>query len=301
MKHTTLLHSFIALHCIVSCAAQTGPGSTSPDDLTATSLSDAECIDAYRNPQLGQLPQVFYRLDCLKERKAIGDPSFRPAIEDVLHNYQIQEDAMADFDAPSWCSLAGQQRLTKTEVELLSKLPCWKFFLDNSGPPALTDMLNANDLARKWSKKAVPAGGDSYLGRGHGHRDALRHALWAALIAREFGPAWSHAFTAAHEAAWVNRVREQSTIEAMDLYNNTIGVELILNAPHVTDRDLQDQLKTALEKGQLVVHNERGELAWSDDVPVADPADSSQVAHGDPVKLTLPDRIPLPDIVGIAP
>lgn len=254
-------------------------------DLGGADPGARACGSFYRFPTLGGLADVFYDTDCLRRRGAIQREEGRPSLETVLSHYQIVEDDMVDFTAPGLCSwFTDTARLSRSEANLLAPLGC----LD----------LNAVDgikkRAYKWSRSVVSAGGKTYLGRNHGHRDALRHAFGSAQLARRFSPAWALALTAAHEARPLNQ--DQATVEAMDLYNDTVGIELVLTYPDLRDRALETMLEKLLQDGRLIVHDAQGRLAWSDQVRAAVPDQPDRVAHGDPVKLQQKGKIPLPTL-----
>ncbi|MGW1739040.1 WXG100 family type VII secretion target [Nocardia sp. NPDC001965] len=103
--------------------------------------------------------------------------------------------------------------------------------------------------------------------------DAFRHAYWNALMTREFGEDWTKEYTFKHEG----RPDNASVREAMDLYNNEIGRTIALQNPDASPEELQDLVKEAVGRGDTVVINQERQLSWSDDVPIGQTVDSSDL------------------------
>ena len=95
-----------------------------------------------------------------------------------------------------------------------------------------------------------------------GHNDAFRHAYWNALLTRRFGADFAERFTLAHEGAPGNKADR----EAMDLYNNEVGRRIAEANPNASEGELADLVQQAIERGEMVVIDRNGNLAWSDQV-----------------------------------
>jgi hypothetical protein len=179
-------------------------------------------------------------------------------------------------DKDRYVDYFGKRMLSK-EVEIVKEV------MDTNGP----NLFRMSSL--KWSSDtAVSAANEAYPNKAtpgdipkavkdwnntDGHRDAFRHATLAALTAKEFthhlggvdaGVKWTGRLLHAHEGqATNNPVRE-----AMDLYNNKVGLQIYKENPNADAQQLMDRVKEAIEKGRMVVINKEGKLAWSDQVPV---------------------------------
>ena len=113
-----------------------------------------------------------------------------------------------------------------------------------------------------------------------GHTDAFRHCYWNAMLAAQFGVNWTQSFTNAHEGVPGN----YAVREAMDLYNNEVGHNIATANPKATRAQLADKVLEALNRGDLVVVDKDGRLAWSNTVARGD--------HGVAPVTTLPGAIP---------
>lgn len=121
-----------------------------------------------------------------------------------------------------------------------------------------------------------------------GHNDAMRHALGSALLAAEFGPEWAQQFTTAHEG--VNS--GSSTREAMDLYNNRVGIQIAIENPGATRERLATLVEQGVRNGRMVVIGSNGHLRWSNQVAYRQ--------HGYTIQLpAVTPKIPYPS--GFAP
>lgn len=122
------------------------------------------------------------------------------------------------------------------------------------------------EAEQRFPDQTVPAGipsarQDEWQGN-DGHRDAFRHAYWSARLAQEFGADWARAFTTAHEGLPGNVANR----EAMDLYNNAIGIDIAMRNPGVSAEKLAELVGTAVGQGRMVVMDGGGAMAWSDQV-----------------------------------
>jgi hypothetical protein len=100
--------------------------------------------------------------------------------------------------------------------------------------------------------------------RNDGHIDAFRHAYCSARLTCEFGGAWASQFASAHEGNDPGNVKTGS----MDLHNNHVGCRIALANMGATPAQLADLVKSALDRGELVVVDRSGELNWSNQVPI---------------------------------
>lgn len=175
----------------------------------------------------------------------------RPSLDDVLQNYQVQQDEMVTW-SPNWVPFGPSQTLTKTEAALLDKLQFHR------GLMGLQEFKDIRDDALAEAIKRYPA-----AARVDGHGDAFRHAYWNALMTREFGNEFAQQFATAHEGS-----ADTSDAEAMDLYNNEVGRRIAMENPDASPQELADLVQDAIENGEMVVIDKKGELAWSNEVAV---------------------------------
>lgn len=109
-----------------------------------------------------------------------------------------------------------------------------------------------------------------------GHQDAVRHALWNATMTSQFGADWTEAYGTAHEMIEGNPAAR----EAMDLYNNGVGRQIAIDNPNAGRGELEELVTQALDDGKLLVIDQSGNLAWSNQVAVGE--------HGHAKDETLP-------------
>lgn len=210
----------------------------------------------------------------------------RPSLNSILRENQ-------NPDRDTYTEYLGQRVLSK-EADLLREL-------EQLGPNPfrLSSLAWARDTATSISRNTYPdaqppAGLDvpsaAAWSNSDGHRDAFRHALWGALTAREMsghlgadnGIAWTDRFLFAHEGGAVNPPAR----EAMDIYNNRVGIKIFQENPNVDLGRLVELVKEAVDNGRTVVVNRNGQLEWSDRVPVnqhgtADPPRRRAMEDGD--------------------
>lgn len=210
----------------------------------------------------------------------------RPSLNSILRENQ-------NPDRDTYTEYLGQRVLSK-EADLLREL-------EQLGPNPfrLSSLAWARDTATNVSRNTYPdaqppAGLDvpsaAAWSNSDGHRDAFRHALWGALTAREMtghlgaerGIAWTDRFLFAHEGGAVNPPAR----EAMDIYNNRVGIKIFQENPNADIGRLVELVKEAVDNGRMVVVNRNGQLEWSDRVPVnqhgtADPPRRRAMEDGD--------------------
>ncbi len=157
------------------------------------------------------------------------------------------------------------RQMTRTEGQLLDRLTFDRGLL---GLKQMHDIsMNAFAEAQKRFPDqpvcaGIPSGRQDEWQGNDGHRDAFRHAYWSARLAQEFGTDWARAFTTAHEGLPGNIADR----EAMDLYNNAIGIDIAVRNPGVSAEKLAELVGAAVGQGRMVVMDGNGAMAWSDQV-----------------------------------
>lgn len=159
---------------------------------------------------------------------------------------QILEDYQVDPDPDGLVNFFGKT-ITKSEAELL----------DDIGLLGIKDMYDIQNKAFETAEERFE-GQDS----NDSHQDAFRHAYWNALMTQRFGEEWAEQYGTAHERLPGNPADR----EAMDLYNNEVGRKIAVDNPDADPKKLADLVEQAVKDGRMVVIDENGELAYSDDV-----------------------------------
>ena len=118
--------------------------------------------------------------------------------------------------------------------------------------PAVTRAVEENaEIARKvaneWgeSKKSEDK---KPMGEHNGRTDAVRHALWSALNARDVGEKNARRFAKAHEADSDQPDAERQ----MDHHNNEVGIQIGLANPDASAGELLVLIDQAYENGELM-------------------------------------------------
>lgn len=193
----------------------------------------------------------------------------RPDLAVVRTQYQVADDQVIVyrprlFGAVDIPGTDGRE-MTKTEGELLDRLTFDRGLL---GLKQMHDisMHVFGEAERRFPDQPVPAAipsarANDWQGN-DGHRDAFRHAYWSARLAQTYGEDWARAFTTAHEGLPGNVANR----EAMDLYNNSIGIDIAVRNPGASAERLADLIGEAVGQGRMVVMNGSGAMAWSDQV-----------------------------------
>ena len=199
----------------------------------------------------------------------MADP--RPNLNDIRTSYQVADDEVITYRPRAFGAIdipfTDGRQMTRTEGALLDRL---------TRDRGLAGLSEFRDIARgafaegerRFPDNTPPAGIPADRARewqgNDGHRDAFRHAFWSARLAQEYGQDWAKAFTTAHEGLpgnWANR-------EAMDLYNNSIGIQIGAANRNATPEQLANLIGQSLDQGKLVVMNSGGNMEWSDRVRV---------------------------------
>ncbi|ACU95953.1 MAG: DUF6973 domain-containing protein [Saccharomonospora viridis] len=174
----------------------------------------------------------------LAQAAEVGEERVR--LDRILEDYQV------DPDPDGLVNFFGKT-ITKSEAELL----------DDIGLLGIKDMYDIQNKAFETAEERFE-GQDS----NDSHQDAFRHAYWNALMTQRFGEEWAEQYGTAHERLPGNPADR----EAMDLYNNEVGRKIAVDNPDADPKKLADLVEQAVKDGRMVVIDENGELAYSDDV-----------------------------------
>ncbi len=195
----------------------------------------------------------------------------RPNLNTVRTEYQVADDKVITYRPRAFGAVdipfTDGVRITKTEGALLDKLTQGRGLLGLNGFNDIKNDAFSQGEARYPNNplpSGIPANREREWQGNDGHRDAFRHAYWSARLAQEYGPDWARAFTTAHEGLPGNFANR----EAMDLYNNSIGIQIGAANPNATPQQLADLVQKAVTDGKTVVMQSNGDLQWSDRVPV---------------------------------
>ncbi len=220
--------------------------------------------------------------------------SARPDLSTIRTEYQVPDDEMVKYrprvfgavDVPF--TEDYEKEVTKTEAQLLDQLTFDRGFLGLSE----FDNIRKDAFRRaeaEYPNNSAPAGmpeDEQRAWQGNdGHRDAFRHTYWSARLAQEFGPEWARAFTTAHEGVKGNVANR----EAMDLYNNSVGIEIGAQHPDASPSELAALVREAVTQGKSVVLDGSGNLEWSDRVRVGE--------HGLSTDDVIGPNLPTPQVV----
>ncbi|MEV7973333.1 hypothetical protein [Cellulomonas sp. NPDC089187] len=189
----------------------------------------------------------------------------------ILYEYQVESDGatvpltLTGFNAWLVENFGGdlsQVKVTPHELEMIRALSPYRLYMFNQ--------LKEDAFAE--ADKRYPSSSQN-----DNHNDAFRHAYWNALMASHFGEGWAAEYGTSHEALQGN----QGQREAMDLYNNEVGRSLagVSSSPYRSvDVSLADRVAEAVENGDLLVIDARGDLRWSNEVLQGETADPELVS-----------------------
>lgn len=226
-----------------------------------------ETLVRYALERAGEVDRPYSaRLKTLQEGKlqekspgAADDPKLR----EILYKYQVADDDMVPWN-PAWGFMESRM-VTASEAKMLDGL---------GGPSQKLIILNGiKDDAENRAKQEYPppdkkdangnvekdANGNPVEDVEDNHTDAYRHIYASARLAKEFGPEWAEQFTTAHE----RRPGAPIQREAMDLYNNSIGINYIREHPNASVNDIQKFVKESIQKGDAIVIDNKGDIGWS--------------------------------------
>ncbi|MBD2068844.1 hypothetical protein H6F93_15150 [Leptolyngbya sp. FACHB-671] len=161
----------------------------------------------------------------------------------------------------------GEVSITETEARMLDELGQRQGLLALQKVQGIKDQASGEADNQFASPGDIPdhvplESQDKWLGT-DGHRDAFRHAYANSLLTKEFGEEWTSQFATAHEAIPDNPPNR----EAMDLYNNEVGRRIAVENPDASEAELAQLIRRAVDNGELVVLDQNGEPAWSNEVP----------------------------------
>lgn len=188
--------------------------------------------------------------------QAPASPGNRSSLDDVLRDNQVSDDRMVDWEPGfPFNHITDPRKITAGEAKMLDDLWPWQ----------QKDFKDIHDEAFAEADDVFPPTGDpdDPFSRNDNHNDAYRHALWSAKLAQEFGPDWAQEYTTAHERIPGNEPQR----EAMDLYNNNLGIQLVRDNPNASAEEIAKMIEDAINNGDAVVVDSNGNLAWSDQVP----------------------------------
>ncbi|WP_034273395.1 DUF6973 domain-containing protein [Haloechinothrix halophila] len=182
--------------------------------------------------------------------------------DQIREKYQVSPDPDGMTEWPdgvtgwAWEQLGNDKnQVTATEAEILDELQLHEGIL---GVKELADIR----------QDALHRGETVFDGEGitDGHSDAFRHAYWNARMAQRFGDEWAAEFATAHE----RNPESHATPVAMDLHNNEVGRRIAAENPDASPEELVGLIEQAVRDGEMVVIDNEGTVAPSD-----------QVQHGD--------------------
>jgi hypothetical protein len=185
----------------------------------------------------------------------VTDPA-RRTTKEILSEYQVAEDEMVEYH-PGLGPLTfirspfHSHSMTETEAGLLDQLGTQR---------GISGLLKFNDI----KETAYDTADERFPGQGRedGHNDAFRHTYWNALMTSHFGEGFAASFGTAHEGVEGNPADR----EAMDLFNNELGRRIATDHPDASDEELADLVFNAIDRGEAMVIDANGELAYSDRV-----------------------------------
>lgn len=202
--------------------------------------------------------------------------SERPELGVIQSTYQVPVDPRGTVnwepnhgDPMSWLArqVTNPKRVTATEADMLNGLGIQDQYSMYSAQKNATETADRLYPAPFEHRDEFPAGeaGDTKFrswAANDGHQDAFRHAYWNALMTNRLGEPFARDFATAHEGMSTNPEYR----EAMDLYNNEVGRQIALAHSGASEAELAGYVQEALEKGELIVADGSGQLAWSDQV-----------------------------------
>ncbi len=197
----------------------------------------------------------------------------RPNLVDVAATYQVTDDIMVNWgpngDPLSWAirQFSGERQMTTTEADMMDNLSLrGQMAMYDIKETAANTALDTYPAPQERRADFAPgAQGDrqfSSWSRNDGHQDAFRHAYWNALMTQRFGDDFATRFATAHEMVPGN----PQLRETMDLFNNEVGRNIALANPEASSEELAQLIQEAGQRGELLVIDQNGQLAWSDQI-----------------------------------
>ncbi|WP_054811277.1 DUF6973 domain-containing protein [Nocardia arizonensis] len=184
--------------------------------------------------------------DSVKAGVAKSLETGNPQLDEILKNYQTDVSSTAAELWPTGLELelirlkypdVNPSMLTPEEMSAMKTL------LLTQGPEAVGEHFKLSSEAMAAAESTFPAS------TADGQGDAFRHAYWNALMTQQFGEDWTKEYGTAHEKSAGNVPQR----EAMDLYNNERGRQIALANPNASPAELQQIIKSEIDKGTLVV------------------------------------------------
>ncbi|NYI05769.1 DUF6973 domain-containing protein [Allostreptomyces psammosilenae] len=193
--------------------------------------------------------------------EAAANPYSRRPGPGILERYQVETDerGLVEYPRGRLAQLARMlgftetSEVTATEADILDELI-------TPNPTDLQAFMELRDEALAAPERYVPEGAVS-----DGHGDAFRHAYWNARMTQEYGVEWTSRFATAHEMTPENTAAHR---EAMDLHNNEVGRRIAEQNPDASPDELAALILEEMERGELLVIQQDGTAAYSDQVPM---------------------------------
>ncbi|GAA6142735.1 XVIPCD domain-containing protein [Hydrogenophaga sp. 5NK40-0174] len=228
-------------------------------------------------------------------QETTGAPaSARPDLSTVRTEYQVPADEVVQYRPRVFGAVDlpftedYEVSVTKTEAQLLDQLTFDRGLLglrEFEGISKEAFRQAESEYPDNTVPAGVPADREWEWQGNDGHRDAFRHTYWSARLSQEYGPEWARAFTTAHEGLPGNIANR----EAMDLYNNSVGIEIGAQHPDASPSELAALVREAVTQGKSVVMDGSGNLEWSDRVRVGE--------HGLSPNDVIGPNLPTPQVV----
>lgn len=197
----------------------------------------------------------------------MSDP--RPSLVTIRSQFQVSDDEVITYRPRAFGAVdvpfSSGRLMTRAEGALLDKLTLQRGAVGLSEFKDIAGDAFTQGVARFPDNplpKGIPADRTNEWQGNDGHRDAFRHSYWSARLTQEYGADWARAFTTAHEGLPGNTADR----EGMDLYNNSVGIQIGAANPRATPGQLADLVQQAVAKGNTVVIDASGNLEWSDRV-----------------------------------
>jgi hypothetical protein len=179
-------------------------------------------------------------------------------LDKVLHEYQVVEDEMVDWE-PVWplSRVPGVDpvEITLTEADLLDDKWPWE-------QRRIQQLRDESFGAAEFWFPVEDENGDEIRGVGDGHNDAWRHAYFFGRLSGQFGTEFAYQLGTAHEG----KGEHGAVSEAMDLYNNEMGIIIAERNPDLEPGELGFKIAEAINNGDALVVDGEGNLAFSDSV-----------------------------------
>lgn len=145
-----------------------------------------------------------------------NDPCIDGNIGECVPHSSVTDPNAPPAEPPSGVSQTDYERLNDAEKKL-----CWAFPLE-----CIMTLVSAN-RAIEWARSSALADGAPSTALHNDKYDAMRHALWQAMVTRDFGSAYAKMWGDAHEAGANNPPEER----CMDQFNNQVGRSIASQYP----------------------------------------------------------------------